>query len=57
MNYPMRFLILCLALTPLVASSADRQMLTFGVVPQQAASKLASLWVPILDRLSEHPRR
>jgi phosphonate transport system substrate-binding protein len=32
----------------------DRPVITFGVVPQQAASRLARLWMPVLDYLSEH---
>ncbi|MCB1812352.1 MAG: phosphate/phosphite/phosphonate ABC transporter substrate-binding protein [Candidatus Competibacteraceae bacterium] len=31
---------------------ASRTVLTFGVVPQQAASKLARLWAPLLQRVS-----
>ncbi|MDE0960337.1 MAG: phosphate/phosphite/phosphonate ABC transporter substrate-binding protein [Planctomycetota bacterium] len=27
--------------------------LTFGIVPQQSASKLARLWIPIMERVSE----
>ena len=34
------------------AATAD-EPISFGVVPQQAASKLASLWVPLLDRVTE----
>ncbi|MCP3870948.1 MAG: phosphate/phosphite/phosphonate ABC transporter substrate-binding protein [Gammaproteobacteria bacterium] len=33
---------------------AAGQKLTFGVVPQQSASKLARLWTPILDYVSSH---
>lgn len=29
-------------------------VISFGVVPQQAASRLAKLWMPVLDYLSEH---
>lgn len=41
-----------LVLLPLSAS-AQQKTLTFGIVPQQAASKLARLWGPILAHLSE----
>ena len=41
----------CLLFASMPVSSADRQPLTFAVVPQQAASKLAGLWTPILNRL------
>lgn len=33
--------------------SPDKPVITFGVVPQQAASRLAKLWIPVLDYLSE----
>lgn len=36
-----------------VDQETKRQELTFGVVPQQAASKLARLWTPILEYLSD----
>jgi phosphonate transport system substrate-binding protein len=32
-------------------AAVDRQHFTFGVVPQQSASKLARLWAPVLDYL------
>ena len=32
--------------------SAQQDVLTFGIVPQQAASKLARLWSPLLDYLN-----
>lgn len=39
---------------PAVAADADADAeLSFGVVPQQAASKLARLWSPILRQVSE----
>lgn len=47
-----------LALTPgvdaLAKSSNDSaaQTLTFGIVPQQSASRLAAMWGPLLDNLS-----
>lgn len=34
------------------AASAEQKTLTFGIVPQQAASKLATLWGPILRYLN-----
>ena len=41
---------------PLLAVAADGsgsgEILTFGVVPQQSASKLAQLWVPVLGYLA-----
>jgi len=47
--------ILALAAPPPSKAADDgdvgRQGLTFGIVPQQAASKLARLWVPALDYL------
>ena len=51
MIHSIRLLIFCLLFASMPVSSADRQPLTFAVVPQQAASKLARLWTPILDRL------
>ena len=38
-------------ITPL-ASIAGDQTLHFGIVPQQAASRLAKIWVPFMDELS-----
>lgn len=35
------------------AAQAEPITLSFGIVPQQSASKLAKLWIPILDYLSE----
>lgn len=35
------------------AAGADQPALTFAIVPQQSASKLAKLWSPILKHLSE----
>jgi phosphonate transport system substrate-binding protein len=40
---------LCICQTPASAGSE----LTFGVVPQQSASRLAQIWVPVFDYLSE----
>ena len=31
-----------------------KRILTFGVVPQQSASKLARLWTPVLDHINTH---
>jgi len=44
-----------LALASLVwqAPASAGQTLTFGVVPQQSASRLAQIWVPVFDYLSE----
>lgn len=53
------FLLLILLLAAAAASNAatgegeSRQVFTFGVVPQQAASKLARLWVPVFDYLGQ----
>ncbi len=33
--------------------AAEKRTITFGIVPQQAASKLAKLWVPILSYINE----
>lgn len=41
---------LCLMLFSL--HSVAEEVITFGIVPQQSASKLAKLWVPILDEVS-----
>lgn len=40
-------------LTPLLVFQvhADTPTLTFGVVPQQSASQLGELWIPLLDRV------
>ncbi|MEM1398426.1 MAG: phosphate/phosphite/phosphonate ABC transporter substrate-binding protein [Pseudomonadota bacterium] len=35
------------------ASAATNDDLIFGVVPQQSASKLAQIWVPLVDHLSQ----
>lgn len=35
------------------AQTEDEQVLSFGVVPQQAAEKLAKQWIPVLRLLSE----
>jgi len=46
---------LLFAITLIFSSSVlgTEQILTYGVVPQQSASKLARLWTPILDHISE----
>lgn len=46
------FLVLPLACTS-AAEAMGTQSVTLGVVPQQSASKLAQLWVPVLDYLAE----
>jgi phosphate/phosphite/phosphonate ABC transporter binding protein len=48
-------ILLCLSIGGLVPSAAQAEPITlsFGVVPQQSASKLAKLWTPILNYLSE----
>jgi len=38
---------------PTLAAADELTKLTFGVVPQQSASKLANKWSPILKRISE----
>ncbi len=46
---------ICFAVVALLAmpAAAEPQVLTFGIVPQQAPSKLAMLWGPILRALAE----
>lgn len=34
-------------------AETDQQTLTFGIVPQQSATKLARMWTPLLEYLSE----
>ncbi|MCB1924924.1 MAG: phosphate/phosphite/phosphonate ABC transporter substrate-binding protein [Gammaproteobacteria bacterium] len=43
------------ALMPLPAGATDttQTVYSFGIVPQQSATRLARLWVPLLDYLSE----
>jgi phosphonate transport system substrate-binding protein len=43
--------LLFIMIAPLV--QAEQPALTFGIVPQQSASKLARLWSPIIQRLSQ----
>ncbi|MDY6992019.1 MAG: phosphate/phosphite/phosphonate ABC transporter substrate-binding protein [Pseudomonadota bacterium] len=47
------YLIFIMLIAPISAATESTQSFTFGVVPQQAASKLARLWTPILRYLSE----
>lgn len=44
---------LALLMAVLDRTEASEKALTFGVVPQQAASKLARLWAPILDYIGD----
>lgn len=41
-------------LTMLVPLTASAATLTFGVVPQQSASRLARQWTPIIDAMSDY---
>ena len=50
MRQKIRILAMGLFLLPAMANA---QVLTFSVVPQQSASKLARLWTPILNYLSD----
>ncbi len=50
----MRALLLIIALLLPAQILSAAEMLSFGVVPQQSASKLAKLWTPVLSYLSEH---
>lgn len=51
---PWLFLLACIQFsTCLARQPGESEVLTFGVVPQQAASKLARLWTPILRELGE----
>ncbi len=44
----------CFALASLVglSSASAEEALTFGIVPQQSASRLAEIWVPLFEHLS-----
>tara|TARA_Y100001956_G_scaffold81838_1_gene100641 strand:- start:711 stop:1514 length:804 start_codon:yes stop_codon:yes gene_type:complete len=42
-----------LIISGLLSASLHAQVFTFGIVPQQSASRLASLWDPILEQISE----
>jgi phosphonate transport system substrate-binding protein len=47
--------LLCLAVLPAVKADTapgTSQVISFGIVPQQSAAKLARLWTPILEDLS-----
>jgi len=48
----LRFFILGLLIVISPVLSAQSEQMTFGIVPQQAASKLARSWAPLLDYLS-----
>lgn len=48
-----RPIVLTLLLLTAPMSGMAEQALSFGIVPQQAASKLARLWAPILKHLSD----
>lgn len=49
------FWLLTLFLTSTHAASADgKNVLTFGVVPQESSSKLAEQWTPLMNYLTEH---
>ena len=50
MKLTMKGALCALGLTATMSVHADH--LTFGIVPQQSATKLASLWTPILSYLS-----
>lgn len=49
----MKNLILILVLLFSASSAMAEKILSFGIVPQQSASKLARLWSPILDHINE----
>ena len=53
MRQPMRIIAISLLLVFASSSLASDEAISFGVVPQQAASKLARLWVPLLDRVGQ----
>ena len=57
MHYARTLLIIGLALLPALSFAADTKPLTFGIVPQQSAAKLARLWGPITQYLSEQTGR
>lgn len=50
----MKKFLLFLTLTLCTHIAIAGQILSFGIVPQQSASKLARLWSPILDHISQH---
>ena len=46
------FVLLLFILTPLAQAESDNaKVYTFGIVPQQSATRLARLWVPVLNYL------
>lgn len=49
----MKIIILSLLLLLSSSYSAAEKILTFGVVPQQSASKLATLWAPIIAHVTQ----
>ncbi|NNJ90548.1 MAG: phosphate/phosphite/phosphonate ABC transporter substrate-binding protein [Gammaproteobacteria bacterium] len=48
-----RFITFILLISLLSSSAKSAESYTFGIVPQQSASKLAKLWGPILQEISE----
>ena len=44
---------LSVATTPAATKAAETEVLTFGIVPQQSASRLAKIWGPFLAELGE----
>ena len=57
MYYARLLLFVSLALLPALSFAVDTKPLTFGIVPQQSAAKLARLWGPIMRHLSEQTGR
>ena len=53
MHYRHLKVILAVLFALAISGSAVAAELVFGVVPQQAASRLAKIWVPFLDKLGE----
>jgi len=51
--FPQLSIVLALLMGMSVNAMADGGKFTFGIVPQQAASKLAQQWVPIMSYISE----
>lgn len=55
-KHPLKVILALLLVLPMLAlaeESKEPQSLTFGVVPQQSATKLARIWIPILNYLGE----
>ena len=48
----MKKIILLLTLSFYTTQSISSETLTFGIVPQQSASKLAKLWTPIIENIN-----